>query len=354
MDKDLALFFNIIGISNKNSLKIMEKFENYTYLKRNYLLLEKMDNLDKRISKRIINNIDISLADYKKSVESIGGQILYFGDEDYPYNLRFIEDYPLVLYYKGNLNKDDRFGISIVGARKCTGYGSWACKKIARELSNYNIPIISGLASGIDKISHESSLENNNRTIAILGNGLDIVYPKNNYKLYEDIIKNGAIITEYPLGTKPLGYNFPYRNRIISGMGQGIVVIEAMEKSGTLITANYGAEQGKEVFALPGNINSLYSKGTNLLIRDGAKIITSIEDILDEITYEENDVDTVKLSFDNIEQETIFKEILKGPKTVDEILIKTNIKVDIINTVLTILELNGYISEIKGGKFSVI
>ena len=354
MDKDLALFLNIIGISNKNSLKIMEKFENYNYLKKNYTLIEKMDNLDKRIIKRVISNIDYSLENYKKELMSIKGKIVFFGEEEYPYNLQFIEDYPLLLYYKGDLCKDDQYGISIVGSRKCTSYGAWACKKVTRELSNYNIPIISGLASGIDKISHESSLENNNRTIAVLGNGLDVIYPKNNYKLYEEIIKNGAIITEYPLGTKPLGYNFPYRNRIISGIGQGVVVIEAMEKSGTLITANYGAEQGKEVFALPGNINSLYSKGTNLLIKDGAKIITSTEDILEEIVYKENNIENMKISFDNEEQEIIFKEILKGPKTVDEIVIETNLKVDIINTVLTILELNGYIIEIKGGKFSVI
>ncbi len=354
MDKDLALFLNIVGVSNKNSLKIMEKFGSYSYLKQNYLLLEKIDNLDKRISKRVINNIEFSLYNYKKSLQDIGGKIVYFGEENYPYNLQFIEDYPLVLYYKGDLYKDDKFGISIVGARKCTGYGAWACKKIAKELSDYGIPIISGLASGIDKISHESSLDNNNRTIAILGNGLDVVYPKNNHNLYGEIVKNGAIITEYPLGTKPLGYNFPYRNRIISGIGQGVVVIEAMEKSGTLITANYGAEQGKEVFALPGNINSLYSKGTNLLIRDGAKIITSIEDILEEITYEEKNMEKIKLSFDSKEQETIFKEILKGPKSVDELVGVTDLKADIINTVLTILELNGYIIEIKGGKFSVI
>ncbi len=271
---------------------------------------------------------------------------------NYPKNLKYIDDYPLILYYKGTLMKEDSLGISIVGARKCTSYGSWACTKIANELSYYNIPIISGLAYGIDKIAHEAALKNNNRTIAVLGNGIDIIYPKNNYKIYNEIVKNGAIVTEYPLGTQPLGYNFPYRNRIISGIGQGVVVIEAKEKSGTLITANYAAEQGKEVFALPGNINSLYSKGTNLLIKDGAKILISIDDILEEIEYKSITKNEKDIQFTSNEEKLVYKELLREPKNANELSIITGIKIDNINVVLTILELNGYIIELKGGKFS--
>ena len=259
----------------------------------------------------------------------------------------------MVLYYKGSLNAIDILGISIVGARKCTSYGAWACKKIARELSEFSIPIISGLATGIDKIAHEASLENENRTIAVLGNGLDIVYPKGNSYLYEKIAENGIIFSEYPLGRKPLPYNFPYRNRLISGIGQGVVVIEAMEKSGTLITANYGAEQGKEVFALPGNINSLYSKGTNLLIQDGAKILITVEDILEEIEYIDKNILKKELSFNNNDEKIIYTEIEKSPKSVDELLISTGLKLEIVNVALTILELNGYIIELIGGKFSI-
>ncbi|QQK07687.1 DNA-processing protein DprA [Miniphocaeibacter halophilus] len=354
MDRNIVLFLNAIGISNRNIQKILKLFNSYKDFKSNYKLLYELDNIDKRTVKKIINNIDFNISDYIKRIKKLNVNIVFYDDDNYPKNLRFIDDYPLILYYRGTLLEDDYLGVSIVGARKCTSYGSWACSKIAKELSYYNIPIISGLAYGIDKIAHETALQNNNRTIAVLGNGIDIIYPKNNYKVYNEILKNGAIITEYPLGTQPLGYNFPYRNRIISGIGQGVVVIEAMEKSGTLITANYAAEQGKEVFALPGNINSLYSKGTNLLIKDGAKILISIDDILEEIEYRDVKKDSINIQFSNDEEKIIYNELLKEPKTANELSITTNIKIDNINVVLTILELNGYIIELKGGKFSTV
>ncbi len=146
-----------------------------------------------------------------------------------------------------------------------------------------NVTIVSGLALGIDSVAHKTALETGGRTIAILGNGLDTIYPKRNKSLYEEIPTNGAILTEYPLGTPPLAYNFPQRNRMISGLSLGIIVIEAKEKSGSLITAYHALEQGKEVFALPGNINSIFSRGTNKLIKDGAKILMDVEDIIEEI-----------------------------------------------------------------------
>lgn len=353
MDKNLVLFLNAIGISNNNIRKIIVEFCDLKDFIKNYSHLENIQNIDKRIIKRIEKYKNFNYNLYLNRINRLNIGLVFYGDDEYPENFLHIEDPPMILYYKGELSKSDSTGISVVGARKCTNYGAWACEKITRELSEYSLPIISGLASGIDKIAHESALENNNRTIAVLGNGIDMIYPKNNYSLYEKIENRGLIISEYPLGTKPLPYNFPYRNRLISAIGQGVVVIEAMEKSGTLITANYAAEQGKEVFALPGNINSLYSKGTNLLIRDGAKIITSLEDILEEIEYMDNISTDLKIEFENINEQIIYEEIAKGPKSADELLLLTKLNLEEINVVLTILELNGYIIELIGGKFSI-
>ena len=354
MEKDIILFLNAIGISNRNILKILNYYSSYEELKDNQAMLKEIENLDIRIIKRIQNHINFNLKEYKEKLYNLNIQLIFYFEENYPINLKNVDDYPLLLYYKGKLMDNDKFGISIVGSRKCTSYGAWACEKFARELSQYNIPIISGLAYGIDKISHETALNYNNRTVAILGNGIDIIYPKNHSNIYEKIEKDGLIMTEYPLGTKPNSYNFPYRNRIISGIGQGILVIEAMEKSGTLITSNYAAEQGKEVFVIPGNINSIYSKGTNKLIQDGAKILLCIEDILDEIKYDNLIINNNnKLDFNSEEEKIIYEEIAKGPISIDVLTQITGIKVELINTYLTMLELNGYIIELKGGKFSL-
>ncbi|WP_099203117.1 DNA-processing protein DprA [Miniphocaeibacter massiliensis] len=351
MSKKLILFLNAVGISNNNMRKLLESFENLKELKQNKDFILDIKNIDKRTLNKIIKNLNFDIDKYIEKIKNSSVKLTFYGDENFPINLYDIEDYPMMLYYKGNLKNEDSKGISIVGARKCTNYGAWACSKISEELSKCKIPIISGMASGIDKISHEISIKNNNRTIAVLGSGLDVIYPQTNHDLYYDIIQNGAVISEFPLGTKPYPYNFPYRNRIISGIGQGVVVIEAMEKSGTLITANYGAEQGKEVFAVPGNINSLYSKGTNLLIRDGAKIVASVEDILEEIEYDTVKENLVSKQLEGISK-LIYEEICKNNSSADELSNILNIKIDEINVILTILELNGYIIETNGGKFS--
>ncbi len=207
-------------------------------------------------------------------------------DEDYPpSSLENIYGKPYVLYGKGGeILEEDSLSIGIVGSRKATSYGKWACEKFSKELVKMGVTIVSGLALGIDTVAHKTAIKEGGRTIAVLGNGIDIVYPKNNKELYADIINNGMILTEFPLKTPPLAYNFPQRNRIIAGLSLGIIVIEAKEKSGSLITAHLALDQGKDVFALPGNINSLYSKGTNKLIKDGARPLLDIEDIIEEIS----------------------------------------------------------------------
>lgn len=211
-------------------------------------------------------------------------QILTIKDEDYPYLLKQIYDPPSVIYIMGNKKILSQNGIAIVGSRNCSLYGQKIAKYLSYQLAKKGIHIISGLARGIDTFSHMGTLQAKGKTIAVLGSGLDVIYPPENAKLAEKIVESeGCLVSEYIVGTKPLGEHFPVRNRIISGLVSGVVVVEASEKSGSLITVDFALEQGKNVYAVPGNINSPNSLGTNALIKQGAKIVTSIEDILEDL-----------------------------------------------------------------------
>ena len=211
---------------------------------------------------------------------------IYINSGDYPERLRNIYDPPKKLYVLGNFKILKEKAIAIVGSRKATEYGKKVAFQISQELTKENINIVSGLAIGIDTYAHLGaiSIQNQASTIAVLGSGIDEIYPKENTELARKIIQTGGcIVSEYPLGTKPNKINFPQRNRIISGLSEGVVVVEASEKSGSLITAEFGIEQGKEIFAVPGNIDNPLNRGTNKLIQDGAKMVLSSKDILEEI-----------------------------------------------------------------------
>ena len=206
--------------------------------------------------------------------------------KDYPERLRNIYDPPKKLYVLGNFKRLREKSIAIVGSRNATEYGKKVAFQISQELTKENINIVSGLAIGIDTYAHLGaiSIQNQAGTIAVLGSGIDVIYPKENIELARKIIQTGGcIVSEYPLSTKPNKINFPQRNRIISGLSDGVVVVEASEKSGSLITAEFGIEQGKEIFAVPGNIDNPLSKGTNQLIMYGAKMVLSSKEILEEI-----------------------------------------------------------------------
>lgn len=209
--------------------------------------------------------------------------IVSIQDAEYPEILKEIYDAPISLYVRGNKNILNELSVAIIGCRECTEYGRNITKNLSYNIAKNKINIVSGLAKGIDGIAHQGALFAGGKTIAVLGNGLDTIYPKENEHLAIEILqKGGAIISEYPLGTKPEKQNFPERNRIVSGMSKGIIVVEAKEKSGTLITVDFALEQGRDVFVVPGNINSEASIGTNDLIKQGAKLITSYKDVLEE------------------------------------------------------------------------
>lgn len=208
-------------------------------------------------------------------------KVLNYEDEIYPEKLRNIYDSPKILYFIGNKNLLYMKSIAIIGCRNCTKKGAYNAYKLAYELAKKDVCIISGMARGIDTYSHIGAIKAKGKTIAVLGSGLDVIYPKENDRLYIEILKSGGlIITEYPLGSKPEKYHFPERNRIISGLSNGVLVIEAKEKSGTMITVDFALDQGKDIYAVPGDIQSANSFGTNNLIKEGAIPVTTVEDII--------------------------------------------------------------------------
>lgn len=244
--------------------------------------LETTEEINKNLINEILNEkYRKDLEKYEKYMNKNNINIITILDKDYPEKLKNIYDKPMVLFAKGNIGLLKQDGIAIVGCRDCTTYGKNTAKKLAYDLAKQNKCIISGLAKGIDRYSHIGALEAKGNTIAVIGNGLDNIYPYENKELSELILKNkGLIITEYIIGTPPDRINFPARNRIISGLADGIVVVEAKEKSGSLITADFGIEHGKDIFAVPGNINNANSIGTNNLIKQGANVATNYEDII--------------------------------------------------------------------------
>ena len=271
----------IKNLGSKRKLKLLELYKTPEEIYK--LTKEELVNIN-GIGEAIANDIMISkneeiLNYHIKYMKENNIKIININEREYPQALKEIYDPPISLYVKGNIEKLNNKNIGIVGCRECTIYGKKSAEYFAYNLSKQNINIVSGLAKGIDSYAHLGSLNTGN-TIAVLGNGLDIIYPKENLELANEIIKRGGtIISEYPCGTKPDKMKFPARNRIISGISSGIIVIEAKEKSGTLITVDFALEQGRDVFVVPGNINSINSVGTNDLIKQGARLVTTYEDI---------------------------------------------------------------------------
>jgi DNA processing protein len=273
------------------------------------------------------------------------------------------------LYVKGLLKEDD-INIAVVGSRVASTYGKFTTERLCRELALKGITVVSGLARGIDSAAHRGALAGKGRTIAVLGCGLDIIYPPENEKLLMEIAQKGVVITEFPFGTQPNAPNFPSRNRIISGVSLGVVVVEAGEKSGSLITARVALDQGREVFAVPGSIDSAGSRGTHHLIRQGAKLIENVDDILDEIlpqldlkfethAPEENipsrpSVDTEEKPHSNVirnlndAERAVLKTITSKKVDVDTVIAATGLSAGDVLTILLNLELQGIITHLPG------
>ncbi len=258
-------------------------------------------------------------------------------EKEYPPLLREIPNPPLGIYIKGEIKKDEKY-LAVVGSRKASNYGKMALEEILPTLLD-DFVVVSGFAKGIDALSHKISLSFKKRTIAVLGAGLDIIYPKEHKKLFKEIEENGALISEYPLGTKPYSFNFPLRNRIIAGISLGVLVVEAKEKSGSLITANFALDFGREVFAIPGSIFSQNTKGVHKLIKEGAKLVEKGEDILEAFDIKKAIIKEKEIKPKNEEEKKILDLLKESPLTFDEILAKTEIEVSKLNSTLLLMEI---------------
>lgn len=291
-----------------------------------------------------------------KKMKDCGAKLTTYWDKEYPEQLKQIYDPPATLFVRGKLKSEDKYSMAIVGTRQPSEYGKIVTEKLTSELASRGFTIVSGLAYGIDTRAHIFALQSAGRTIAVLGSGVDVIYPDKNKKLSQKIINQGAIVSEFPMGTDPDWKNFPRRNRIICGMSLGTVVIEAGKKSGALITATMSLEQNREVFAVPGNIDSPKSIGTNELIKQGAKLVTSVEDILEELEphlrhfheREKKSVNEVNLT----EEERIFLDFLSHePKHVDHIAMETGKPTSEVLAILLSLEFKDVVKQLAGKMF---
>ena len=274
-------------------------------------------------------------------------------DKNYPKLLKKIENPPEVLYFKGKINNDD-LCFAIVGTRRCSSYGKQATLEIASNLAEAGVVVVSGLAPGIDTFAHQAAVEQKRRTIAVLGTGLDkkSIYPKENIKLAQKIVDfGGCLISEYPPGTRGTKFTFPKRNRIISGLSLGVLVVEAKEKSGALITANYAFSQKRKVFAVPGPIYSSNSRGSHILIKKGAKLVDKTEDILRELNLS---AQLKRSDQTQIPEENLILNVLKeGVLHLDKIIEKTKLKAATAAGLLTILEIKGKVRNLGGNTYGL-
>jgi len=285
----------------------------------------------------------------KKGIKAVG-----LSEPTYPEMLKQIEDAPVILYMKGTIQPEDRYAIAIVGSRKPSSYGISVAERLSEELASMGFTIVSGMARGIDAISQKGALRVGGRTVAVLGSGLDVPYPPENKGLMDKIAGSGCVISEFPLGTAPDRENFPRRNRLISGLSFGVLVVEATSDSGTLITAGYALEQGREVFVVPGNITSPNSEGTNKLIKKGAILTRNAEDIVEELSPVLKGFIRVKekVKIEVTDEEGSLCELLSGePKHIDSIARESGLPASKVLGILLGLELKGAVRQTTGKRF---
>ena len=281
--------------------------------------------------------------------------ILTWRDPGYPALLREIDASPPVLYVRGTLTEADRFALGVVGTRNLSSYGQQVTERLISELARGQVTIVSGLALGIDTLAHSTALDAGGRTIAVMACGLDVVYPARNRDLARRISEagQGALISEYPLGVRPESGNFPARNRIIAGISQGVLVVEAGEKSGALITAEFASKQGREVFAVPGGIFSSRSYGTNRLLRDGAHVVLEVKDILDALNLFmlPQQMEVQQALPENAEERALLALLTHEPIHIDELILASNLAAPAVSATLTMLELKGLVRALGGTQF---
>jgi len=356
-----------VCLSRSKQTKLIEHFGNIEaiynanlsdYTELDFLKEDELNLLTKKDLEPSVNT--------ERRLSEINGGVITIDSPYYPEMLKDISSPPNVLYYRGNLvDLNAVLCIAMVGTRRATHYGKECALQLAKELSYMGVTIVSGLAMGIDAKSHEGALKGGSPTIAVIGCGVDQCYPPCNNHIMDDIIEKGMVISEYPLGTHPDKFRFPERNRIISGICHGTLVVEADFKSGSLITAKYASEQNRDVFAVPGNINSTYSKGTNYLLKDGAHFVTNAEDILSFYRFDyPHLLASTKSAFSkpianntvakNSPEDKILKAIGEETLHTDTICQLSGLDIGTLNSTLLIMELAGKIIKLPGGFYTSV
>lgn len=319
--------------------------------------LAEIEGLHRELIHSIANFNDWAEIDKEiQRARAAGIKMIPFSDAAYPASLRAIADPPPLLYVKGELRDNDSRAIAIVGSRSASDYGRRIARDLARGLASFGFTVVSGMARGIDGMAHESALQAGGRTLAVLGSGVDRAYPPEHEMLYRRISENGAVISELPMGARPVAFNFPARNRLISGLSLGVVVVEATEKSGSLITASLAAEQGREVFAVPGEAGASRSRGSHRLIRQGAKLVETVEDIIEEIAPQlsRRNGDAAPASARSLPENSgpaarhIFALLKETSLQVDQVIEQSGLPAPQVLQVLLDLELQGFVCQTPG------
>ncbi len=304
--------------------------------------------LEPRLAQHIVaQRPQIDVDGEAQRLRAHGVQALTWDDAAYPARLKEIYDPPPVLYVRGELTEADEWAVAVVGTRRPTPYGRQAAEELAYGLAGNRICVVSGLARGIDAVAHRAALAAGGRTLAVMACGLDIVYPPEHAKLASEIIQRGALVSDYPLGTQPRGDYFPRRNRIMSGLSLGALVVEGDLKSGAMITAGLALEQNRDVFAVPGSIFSPQSRGANSLIRDGAKLVQRVEDILEELnlTMVPQQMELTEIIPATDTEAALLRHISKEPVHVDEVCRHSGLPVATVSSALAMLELKGLVRQ---------
>ena len=361
---DLFLLLSVEGIGPGKVRNLLAKFKTTkNILETDYQTLTSIIN--KKLAKgiveavRIRGEIEKTVEDELKKLDKLGGKIITIWDKEYPALLKKIYDPPLLFYLLGELTENDQYSIAIVGTRQPTNYGKVQAERISMELSKQGITIVSGMARGIDSIAHNSAIKFGGRTISVVGSGLDVIYPPENRKLFEKIVEAGAVISEYPLGTKPDAQNFPKRNRLISGLCLGVIIIETGIIGGAMQTAAFALDQNREVFALPGNVGVRQSEGTNLLIQKSeAELITSAEDVILELEIKLKPVLGKNIPKQQIDlslfEEKIINVLNSEPLHIDKIASLANLSTSDCLVNLLSLEFKGLIKQLPGKMFALL
>jgi DNA processing protein len=350
-------FSKMPGIGRVKISQLLEHFTTMEYAWKASAGELKRAGLDSKTVDTVVNlRPRISLDAEIDGLKQHKVEVLTCDSPAYPQRLKEIYDYPPVLYVRGNLLPEDECCIAVVGTRRATVYGRQVTEDIVNDLARNRITIVSGLAKGIDSTAHRAAIEGDGRTIAVFACGLDIVYPAENAKLAREVMEHGALISEYPLGTRPKADNFPRRNRIMSGLSLGVLVIEAGESSGALITANQAVEQNREVFAIPGSILSPASRGTNHLIQEGAKLVRNYVDVLEELNLAimAQQLEMKELLPTDETESLLLKQLSHEPTHIDELCRNSGLETALVSSTLTMMELKGMVKHVGGMNYALL